>query len=54
MDLLVSYFQYDSDISAYTYERTLDMEKRAKVLQELKLKNRRHTVSWWLARNIDQ
>jgi hypothetical protein len=37
-------FQYDSDISAYTVERTLDMEKRAKMLRELKL-GRRGTVS---------
>uniref|UniRef100_X1Z3Q1 Amino acid permease/ SLC12A domain-containing protein n=1 Tax=Capitella teleta TaxID=283909 RepID=X1Z3Q1_CAPTE len=34
---------YDSDISAYTVERTLDMEKRAQMLRELKL-GRRGTV----------
>ena len=36
--------QYDSDISAYTVERTLDAEKRARMLKELKL-GRRGTVS---------
>ena len=38
-------FQYDSDISAYTVERTLDMEKRANMLRDMKLKQRRPTVS---------
>jgi hypothetical protein len=37
-------FQYNNDISAYTVERTLDMEKRAKMLREIKL-GRRGTVS---------
>ncbi len=40
------YFQYDSDISAYTVERTLDMEKRARMLAEMKSTSRRPTVRY--------
>lgn len=33
----LSLFQMDSDISAYTYERTLMMEQRNQMLRELRL-----------------
>ena len=42
---LLVFSQYDSDISAYTVERTLDMEKRSALLRELsRNKKRRGTV----------
>lgn len=34
------YFQPDSDISDYTYERTLVMEERYKMLRDMQLKDR--------------
>lgn len=36
-------FQTDSDISAYTYERTLMMEQRNQMLRELRL-NKKETL----------
>lgn len=33
----VIYFQHDSDISAYTYERTLMMEQRSQMLKQMRL-----------------
>lgn len=30
-------FQHDSDISAYTYERTLMMEQRSQMLRQMRL-----------------
>lgn len=35
--MLFIFFQTDSDISAYTYERTLMMEQRNQMLRELRL-----------------
>ena len=40
----IFFFQHDYDVSAYTVERTLDMEKRADILKKLKLNQRRPTV----------
>lgn len=40
---LTCIFQMDSDISAYTYERTLMMEQRNQMLRELRL-NRKETL----------
>lgn len=34
------FFQPDSDISAYTYERTLMMEQRTEMLKEMRLKKK--------------
>ena len=47
-------FQHDSDISAYTYERTLMMEQRNQMLQEMRLsrKERSSVVSWSWARRL--
>jgi hypothetical protein len=46
----VSPFQMDSDISAYTYERTLVMEQRNQMLKEMQLNKRDPSgvsaVSW--------
>lgn len=33
----VLYFKHDSDISAYTYERTLMMEQRSQMLKQMRL-----------------
>lgn len=33
----VFYFQLDSDISAYTYEKTLIMEQRSQILEQMHL-----------------
>ena len=40
---------HDSDVSAYTYERTLIMEQRNEMLQEMKVTKsaRNKMVSWW-------
>lgn len=34
---LLSFSQHDSDISAYTYERTLMMEQRSQMLRQMRL-----------------
>jgi hypothetical protein len=39
----VSPFQMDSDISAYTYERTLVMEQRNQMLKEMHMERHRDT-----------
>lgn len=35
--LLVPFSKHDSDISAYTYERTLMMEQRSQMLRQMRL-----------------
>lgn len=42
VDFYVLCGQYDSDISAYTVEKTMDMEKRVKMMREL------HRATVWL------
>lgn len=42
------YFKHDSDISAYTYEKTLVMEQRSQILKEMHLtKNEREREVLW-------
>lgn len=45
-------FQMDSDISAYTYERTLMMEQRNQMLRELRL-NKKETLGVVSITNYD-
>lgn len=40
LKIFTGLFQMDKDISAYTYERTLMMEQRNKLLRELHLKKK--------------
>lgn len=42
--------QHDSDISAYTYERTLMMEQRSQMLRQMRLSNAERDREVWLSR----
>ena len=42
--VVVNAVQYDSDISAYTVEKTMDMESRIKAMRELHVATRRTSL----------
>lgn len=45
--------QHDSDISAYTYERTLMMEQRSQMLRQMRLSSaERQREVWFIYFNI--
>jgi len=44
MDLVHNAVQYDGDISAYTVEKTMDMESRIKAMRELHVAKRRTSL----------
>lgn len=54
--LLPSCSQHESDISAYTYEKTLVMEQRSQILKQMHLtKNERERevrVPWWGSQTV--